>query len=357
MYSPILFRQQMVCHKLYQICKFTHIVSALHHLHQAKWVHRDFAPGNVIVVGTTARISDFEFATQRAVDKLEELTRPNGASLSIMRDIRVVGSSFASLTNQTDLDQGTLPFVASEVEEGQYAFFPNHQSVHSGSRKDDQRVKLFKDGEAMNKPVAPTKRIFLHNPLHDYESIWWIAIWFIFSCEPEGVPKHVMERARNQVYRNRFTTLQGNAIFHACELLPTALQPLGNVLVEIKNTLAEAYRSFEDSFDGSEMLLVFEELRGHLLALEERAKGLAAKPPTQSQTLNVEGMEQFDAVVLEEELGWQMAEHEGGAMGQSIVTDNPPVSVQHEDAVLGKRTRVDPPSKVDRALRPRTSQQ
>jgi len=248
--------------------------------------------------------------------------------------------------------------VASEVKEGEYEFFPNRQSVHSGSRKgSDQRAEPSEDGEAVNEPVAPTKRIFLYNPLHDYESVWWIAIWFVFYCEPEGVAKHVMERARNMVYSNRSRTLHAGAINHACERLPVVLQPLGEVLVEIKDTLTDAYRSFEDSFDGSKMLLVFEELRGHLLVLEERAKSLAVKPPTQSRTLNAEGMEQFDAVTFEEEQGSRVLEHEGGARGQSTVAGDPSTSVQHEDTVLGKRTRADSPlPKVGRVLRPRTNQ-
>ena len=247
--------------------------------------------------------------------------------------------------------------MAIEVEEGQYAFSPSRGSVRPGSRKgSDQKAELSKDGKAVNEPIAPVKRIFLQNPLHDYESVWWIVIWFVFYCEPEGVSKHVMELARHEVYRNRYATLLGGAIAQAYHFLPAVLRPLGEVLVEIRYILTEAYKSFEESFDGSEMLLVFEELRNHLLTLEERAKGLAVKSPIQSRTLGVEGMEQFDLVPFEEEQDWRMAEHEGGAGGQPPVADDPSTDVQLEDTVLGKRTRADPPPKVDRVLRPKTNQ-
>jgi len=53
-------------------------------------VHRDFSPGNIIVVGMNARISDLEFAKKRAVGQLKELTRPGNPSISVERDVRTV---------------------------------------------------------------------------------------------------------------------------------------------------------------------------------------------------------------------------------------------------------------------------
>ena len=64
----------------------------MHCLHEAGWVHRDFSPGNVIVIGTNAKISDLEFAKEREVDRLEELTRPVDQSLLAVKEIRTVGS-------------------------------------------------------------------------------------------------------------------------------------------------------------------------------------------------------------------------------------------------------------------------
>ena len=52
------------------------------------------------------------------------------------------------------------------------------------------------------------------------------------------------------------------------------------------NTLVEAYESFENDFDGSETLAVFQELRGYVLLLDERAQCLPAKPPGQDRKLN-----------------------------------------------------------------------
>jgi len=67
----------------------------LHRLHKAGWVHRDFSPGNVIVAGTRAMISDLEFANRRVAGQLEELTRPNDTPLPDVREMRMVGLSLA----------------------------------------------------------------------------------------------------------------------------------------------------------------------------------------------------------------------------------------------------------------------
>ena len=46
-------------------------------------------------------------------------------------------------------------------------------------------------------------RIFHYNSLHDYESTWWIAVWFVFCCRPEGTTEEEMRKARDAVYESR----------------------------------------------------------------------------------------------------------------------------------------------------------
>jgi len=67
------------------------MIPALHYLHEAGWVHRDYSPGNIIVIGVEAKISDLEFAKRRATNQLEALTRPGDPSLHLARDVRAVG--------------------------------------------------------------------------------------------------------------------------------------------------------------------------------------------------------------------------------------------------------------------------
>ena len=141
-----------------------------------------------------------------------------------------------------------------------------------------------------------------------------------------------------------------------CGALPSVLRPLGEVLVAMKKLLTRAYASFEDSFDGSRMLLVFSELRKGLLFLENRAQSLTVESPIQNRKLNTERVEQFDAITLREEQGWwggQVVEHKERVGGQLTSIDDP-IDAEKEDSTLGKR-RADLPSKEDRVLKPRTN--
>lgn len=128
-----------------------------------------------------------------------------------------------------------------------------------------------------------------------------------------------MKEAHDNVYQNRSSTFAANAIGQACQLLPKVLQPLGNILVKMRNLLANAYRSFEKSFNGSAILLVFEGLRECLQLLVKEAGSLTATvpPPNPNQRLNAEEAKQFDAVTLEEKQCQRMAEQEGGGQDGS----------------------------------------
>jgi len=95
------------------------------------------------------------------------------------------------------------------------------------------------------------------NQLHDYESLWWIAVWFVICCKPEGVAEHAMKQTYDEAYGDRLTTLRCGGNHRACRLLPQVVEPLAEVLGDMGDDLVRAYDSFEDSFDGSETLLVF----------------------------------------------------------------------------------------------------
>jgi hypothetical protein len=195
-------------------------------------------------------------------------------------------------------------------------------------------------------------RIWLHNPLHDYESAWWVAVWFVFHCKPEGVSDTVMEEARGMVYQNRTSTFAVGRIKQACELLPAVLQPLGEVLVEMRNILANAYRSFEETFDGSKMSAVFKGLRPCLKRLAELARGLTATLTVLRGKLKTVEAVFHTAAPTEEECQevHQVMEREGGAGGEPVEVDNPFLVRETGDVVSRKRGRGGSPLQVDRAL-------
>ena len=78
---------------MWRINKLSQVTNpGLHYLHEVGWVHRDFSPGNIIVVGGKAKISDLEFAKQRKAEELERLTRSEVLPQSGMGEVCTVGS-------------------------------------------------------------------------------------------------------------------------------------------------------------------------------------------------------------------------------------------------------------------------
>jgi hypothetical protein len=127
-------------------------------------------------------------------------------------------------------------------------------------------------------PDAVAVRTWLHNPLHDYESIWWIAVWFVFHSSPNGVAEDVMEKARSELYKDRTVTFAMSGFNSALLALPKELRDLGQVLNAMRVVLVKACISFEKTFEGSKMLDVYQDLRPHLEGMVDAARGLTARP-------------------------------------------------------------------------------
>ncbi|KAJ3552165.1 hypothetical protein NM688_g4296 [Phlebia brevispora] len=99
---------------------------ALQHLHETGWVHRDLSPGNILLCGDVGILADLEY------------TKKMGQG----REHRI----------------GTRDFISVEV--------------------DFQRYLL--EGYQLGPDDSPPDRSpFRYNPLHDLESLWWIAANFI----------------------------------------------------------------------------------------------------------------------------------------------------------------------------------
>ncbi|KAF8909743.1 hypothetical protein CPB84DRAFT_1765356 [Gymnopilus junonius] len=107
-----------------------------------QWVHRDLSTGNILLVNGTdnVKLGDLEFAQQ--VGK---------------------GTPHAMRT-------GTLAFMSIEVMATEYAFPEDND--------DDDDDNPFENSTKMLD--------FVHNPLHDLESVWWIFMRFLFRFIPEG---------------------------------------------------------------------------------------------------------------------------------------------------------------------------
>ncbi|KAI5993491.1 hypothetical protein EDD15DRAFT_2548104, partial [Pisolithus albus] len=117
------------------------IHKALQLLHSIGWVHRALSTGNALHFGGMGKLADLEYA--QYMD--------------------------SSITHE--VQTGTLEFMACEVESEEYLF---------------AQVTVKAPGEDRN--WCP----FKFNPLHDMESLWWIATWTLFyhvdqkGCRPSS---------------------------------------------------------------------------------------------------------------------------------------------------------------------------
>ena len=56
-------------------------------------------------------------------------------------------------------------------------------------------------------PVAPIEEVylFLHNPLHDLESVWWVLMWTLLRYTPvSSVPTRTLLQAKQHLYAGLF---------------------------------------------------------------------------------------------------------------------------------------------------------
>ncbi|KAF7790436.1 hypothetical protein EIP86_001391 [Pleurotus ostreatoroseus] len=144
---------------------------ALHHLHQAGWVHRDISPGNILIVAGRATLMDLEYA------------RREGQG----REYRM----------------GTPGFMAVEVQDQKYLLQwaakkrrPRPTEDKPMSEKElHRRLQPSEDNPLRPRspvvlPQAPRPPVFRYNALHDLESLWWIAIYFV-------VKYHVVDKTQD----------------------------------------------------------------------------------------------------------------------------------------------------------------
>ncbi|KIK14032.1 hypothetical protein PISMIDRAFT_117779, partial [Pisolithus microcarpus 441] len=111
------------------------IHKALELLHSISWVHHDLSTGNVLYFSGMGKLADLEYAKH--------------INSSITHEVRT----------------GMLEFMANEVEAQKYLF---------------GLVTVKAPGEDCN-------LLFKFNPLHDMESLWWIAMWTLYyHVDQEG---------------------------------------------------------------------------------------------------------------------------------------------------------------------------
>ncbi|KAK0230517.1 hypothetical protein IW262DRAFT_1306647, partial [Armillaria fumosa] len=143
----------------------SHALKGLYHLYLGHYVHRDISASNIILCNGVGKISDLEYAKK-----------------------------FLSQGPVNDPKTGTPIYMAIEVQATEYLFLP-------------RKSRLLPQ---LEEPIAEKHGpLFLHNYLHDIESLFWIGLHSLLSTIPATYLED--QPARRNKQRDLF-----NLIFPHC---------------------------------------------------------------------------------------------------------------------------------------------
>ncbi|KAF7790445.1 hypothetical protein EIP86_001400 [Pleurotus ostreatoroseus] len=205
------------------------------------WIHHDISLGNILLVKDRAMLVDMEYATK--------------------------------ISQGTDHRIGTPGFMAVEVDRQEYLFLPTKTTAYvppSPISAEDLRALVMgeKSPSLDSDPSVPEDTAdapannapFRYNALHDLESLWWIAVYFVFKkqildvskgdTEAQVIPVSEDHRAAaERLFYDRpqrcFVMTVGTFFEQYIYKIPPVLQPHARVLQNLKLMLAAAYEKAE----------------------------------------------------------------------------------------------------------------
>ncbi|KAL5479068.1 hypothetical protein ACEPAI_2356 [Sanghuangporus weigelae] len=239
---------------------------ALSRIHGCGWVHRDISIGNLYMYRGRGLIGDLEYAKRKNSDIAHELRT------------------------------GTPDFMAVEAAGRIYTYLPEedddefeaeHRAMVEG-RVADIRLK--------EKTERSTP--FFHNDLHDLESLWWIAVWVLFSSRPvsddgtenaEDSERDEQREAASSVLfpsvelrRERRLFLQSKDDFYArVAWMPDRFRSIKVVLNTLRRSIVRKYSKFEadyPDFRDDALEEAHDEFLKHLGRCKELASGVMLTP-------------------------------------------------------------------------------
>ncbi|KAI0700876.1 hypothetical protein BC835DRAFT_1411725 [Cytidiella melzeri] len=132
------------------------------------WVHRDISAGNILILkesdSNDAKLSDVEYAKRLDAAGKHEIRTGTANFMSVEVDAETY--LFRSAPDDSE---------DSEPETLEEALAVSHQlSQRALTQADDQHAQSILHAK-------PSE--FRYNPIHDLESIWWIAVYFVVNKE------------------------------------------------------------------------------------------------------------------------------------------------------------------------------
>ncbi|KAF7795020.1 hypothetical protein EIP86_006164 [Pleurotus ostreatoroseus] len=214
--------------------------NALRVLHGCGWVHRDISTGNILLFKDSVKLADLEFAAR--MDSIHDHKRG-----------RI----------------GTHYFMAYEVDNGAYMFIPSAHNIPAVREDHDESAMLKENAERMKRGeplLSPPRHLLAHGPesaipqlpsfrynhLHDLESLWWIAVYFVVHQIPDGGTDQDSRRQRRiarGLFWNgskRFNVLKCLGYFEdEMRSLHSSLHRIAQYVEEARRVLVSGYWSLE----------------------------------------------------------------------------------------------------------------
>ncbi|KAF7795042.1 hypothetical protein EIP86_006186 [Pleurotus ostreatoroseus] len=218
------------------------VVEALNALHKAGWVHRDISSTNILVVNGMAKLADLEYAKKHDA----KTCHPVRSGMPFFTAVEVATGEYLFEGSEPELDSQSDNSL-SPIQKALGSF----QHFLAGARTYSGKLPILKKSALR----------LVYRPLHDLESLWWVAVYFVVNREVGSVggkrPCAVSAESaknqeslasnllRNQGYRGLTLTVTGKFEKAIQESLHPSILPAAAGLVGLRDKLVEEYRHAE----------------------------------------------------------------------------------------------------------------
>ncbi|KAF7794453.1 hypothetical protein EIP86_005587 [Pleurotus ostreatoroseus] len=207
------------------------VALALRELHETGWIHRDVSPGNILLDDDgNILLSDLEYAKKMG----------EGEEFVVVRQLL----RFARATRMTPV-RDRYPALSARFEK--------QAAKIQAAREAIKRPIVLRHSESPDPPSdEPT---FRYNSLHDMESLWWIAMYFLVKKEivdpsADGDVSIASEAQRDfaaKLFRQHDRLARDDAMnrhdyfIEGTQTLPSHVSNIVRELARLRNVLWERY--------------------------------------------------------------------------------------------------------------------
>ncbi|KAI0946809.1 hypothetical protein AcW1_010386 [Taiwanofungus camphoratus] len=219
------------------------VIHVLKFLHRNKWVHRDISAGNILVdKASKVRLGDLEYLKRMDQDGAHNIRTGTADFMAIEVD----GRTYMFMSEQYDTP-------ASPPDPTEFS-----EAINAVAESSLPAPNV-EDGEPDAQIEQETPGV-KYNPLHDLESCWWVAVYFLFnyrvvrvgnsapSSDYDDKLREQMRYARRLFYsdlgRVKALTIVGDFI-KAVGNLHSSIKDIGVMPDDARKRLVDCYRQAE----------------------------------------------------------------------------------------------------------------